>query len=64
VGRNRIIKPNFIFKKVLKMAEEIRLRFPHLNTLISCASVVVQRRIKSIDGLELTLQVKKIFFFG
>nr|CAD2195747.1 unnamed protein product [Meloidogyne enterolobii] len=42
--------------EVLKMSEVVRLRFPRLNTLIACASVVVQRRIKSHDGLELTLQ--------
>ena len=40
---------------------EVRLRFPRLNTLIACASVVVQRKIKSHDGLELTLQVIEFF---
>ena len=43
------------------MSEVVRLRFPRLNTLIACASVVVQRRIKSQDGLELTLQVIEFF---
>jgi hypothetical protein len=48
---------HIFFFEVSRMAEEIRLRFPRLNTLIACASVVVPRRIKSQDGLELTLQV-------
>ncbi|CAK5087933.1 unnamed protein product [Meloidogyne enterolobii] len=42
------------------MSEVVRLRFPRLNTLIACASVVVQRRIKSHDGLELTLQINHL----
>nr|CAD2191702.1 unnamed protein product [Meloidogyne enterolobii] len=46
--------------EVLKMSEVVRLRFPRLNTLIACASVVVQRRIKSHDGLELTLQINHL----
>lgn len=45
------------------MAQEVCLRFPRLNTLIACASVVVQRRIKSLDGLELTLQVNCLIEF-
>uniref|UniRef100_A0A914NHQ2 Uncharacterized protein n=1 Tax=Meloidogyne incognita TaxID=6306 RepID=A0A914NHQ2_MELIC len=44
------------------MSEVVRLRFPRLNTLIACASVVVQRKIKSHDGLELTLQVRPHLF--
>uniref|UniRef100_A0A914M9L1 Uncharacterized protein n=1 Tax=Meloidogyne incognita TaxID=6306 RepID=A0A914M9L1_MELIC len=46
--------------EVLKMAEVVRLRFPRLNSLIACASVVVQRKIKSHDGLELTLQINHL----
>uniref|UniRef100_A0A915NVP6 Uncharacterized protein n=1 Tax=Meloidogyne floridensis TaxID=298350 RepID=A0A915NVP6_9BILA len=46
--------------EVLKMSEVVRLRFPRLNTLIACASVVVQRKIKSHDGLELTLQINHL----
>ncbi|KAF7632064.1 hypothetical protein Mgra_00008511 [Meloidogyne graminicola] len=49
-----------LFAKVLRMAQEVCLRFPRLNTLIACASVVVQRRIKSLDGLELTLQINHL----
>ncbi|KAH7726203.1 oxidoreductase [Aphelenchoides avenae] len=45
------------FKEVARMVEEIKLRFPQLNVVIFCASVVVPRKRESKDGLELTLQV-------
>ncbi|KAL3076459.1 hypothetical protein niasHT_039948 [Heterodera trifolii] len=46
--------------EVAQMCEEIRLRFPKLNGIVSCASVLPSRRTKSHDGLELTIQVNHL----
>uniref|UniRef100_A0A914H5S9 Uncharacterized protein n=1 Tax=Globodera rostochiensis TaxID=31243 RepID=A0A914H5S9_GLORO len=46
--------------EVSRMCEEIRLRFPKLNGIISCASVLPTRKTKSPDRLELTIQVNHL----
>ena len=45
------------------MAEEVKLRFPRLNTFISCASVLISRRTLSADGLELGFQINHLSHF-
>lgn len=39
------------------MADEIKKRFPMLNTMIACVSILVPRKMTSHDGNELTFQV-------
>uniref|UniRef100_A0A915CYI7 Uncharacterized protein n=1 Tax=Ditylenchus dipsaci TaxID=166011 RepID=A0A915CYI7_9BILA len=43
-----------------RMAEEVKLRFPKLNVFVGCASILVPRKMKSDDALELTIQVNHL----
>lgn len=45
------------------MAEEVKIRFPRLNTFISCASVLISRRSMSVNGLELGFQINHLSHF-
>uniref|UniRef100_A0A7E4UZJ5 NAD(P)-binding protein n=1 Tax=Panagrellus redivivus TaxID=6233 RepID=A0A7E4UZJ5_PANRE len=50
-------------KEVVRMAEELKIRFPRLNTFIACASVLINRRSTSADGLELGFQINHLSHF-
>lgn len=43
------------------MAEEIKLRFPHINVFVASASILVPRKMNSYDGIERTLQVINLY---
>ncbi|KRZ10222.1 Retinol dehydrogenase 14 [Trichinella zimbabwensis] len=47
-----------------KMADEIKNRFPKLNTIICNAGVLLPERTLSDDGLELTFQVNHLAHFA
>ncbi|KAE9552926.1 hypothetical protein FO519_003868 [Halicephalobus sp. NKZ332] len=51
------------FSEITRMSEEVKLRFPRLNTFISCASVLISRRTLSADGLELGFQINHLSNF-
>jgi len=51
------------FYEISRMAEEVKLRFPRLNVLIACASILNPRRVESKEGIELTLQVNHLAHF-
>uniref|UniRef100_A0AC35UIJ4 NAD(P)-binding protein n=1 Tax=Rhabditophanes sp. KR3021 TaxID=114890 RepID=A0AC35UIJ4_9BILA len=50
-------------KEVVRMAEEIKIRFPNLNHLICCENVMSQRQIITKNSLELTFQVNHLAHF-